>query len=501
MKLQIYLILLVLFSISCKSKENDRPVILKQNNANKKEKLVLISKNKTNKKTNIGSGINIQNFNRIDLDLDKSIDTVRLKSSKYQKLYIRNDNYFKVILCYNTDTIYINVDENQSKVSFKTRKLKKYDTLSLDNIYKQNSKKLIISHNKLFKKFMNRDKFSNKITANENIIKSDVEGFRKLDISLEKKLKRKKEIIKKLEKENLISIVNAKYEISQLEFKYFTALVNSYNLSNDSYFLEKIKDNFFNNNKAFKDSFISYGYLNLFLTKVILNKEKAIFPNYGKAYKLLDDFFKNDVLRLFKEFCLHQMGQQNQATTTLLKFYDLYKKKYIENDFTKLFESKYLVKEKITVTPKSVSVIDTDLKATTLEEIVKKHNGSLIYVDFWASWCGPCLAEMPNSKKIQKEFENKKIVFIYISIDTDKNKWLKSYKKQNINNNNYLALNYPNANFYSETELKTIPRYMIFDTKGKIIDENAPRPSEKRLKDIFTEFTKNKIPKIFSREE
>ena len=240
MKLHIYLILLVLFSIACKSKEHDRPVILEQNNADKKEKLVLILKNKTNKKTNIGSGINIQNFNRIDLDLEKSIDTVRLKSSKYQKLYIRNDNFFKVILCYNTDTIYINVDENQSKVSFKTRKLKKYDTLSLDNIYQQNLKKLIISHNKLFKKFMKRDKLSNKIIANENIIKSDIEGFRKLDISLEKKLKRKKEIIKKLEKENLISIVNSKYEISQLEFKYFTALVNSYNLSNDSYFLEKI---------------------------------------------------------------------------------------------------------------------------------------------------------------------------------------------------------------------------------------------------------------------
>ena len=117
----------------------------------------------------------------------------------------------------------------------------------------------------------------------------------------------------------------------------------------------------------------------------------------------------------------------------------------------------------------------------------------MIYIDFWASWCDPCRKEMKKSKELHEKLKNQKITFVYISIDADKDKWVQAIKEENLMSNNmYLALNYPNAKFYTELNLKTIPRYMIFDNEGKLLLEDAPRPSETRLKEFIYDYLKLK---------
>lgn len=115
----------------------------------------------------------------------------------------------------------MNIYDYDTKIQFKNRVLKKYDTLSLEDIYKLNSKDIILNHNKLYEKFMKVDESSNRITPNYQEIKSDVVAFRKLDESSEKKFYRKKQILKNIFDKNLISSVNYDYELSQLNFKYF----------------------------------------------------------------------------------------------------------------------------------------------------------------------------------------------------------------------------------------------------------------------------------------
>lgn len=113
----------------------------------------------------------------------------------------------------------------------------------------------------------------------------------------------------------------------------------------------------------------------------------------------------------------------------------------------------------------------------SFQGILNKHKDEVIYLDFWASWCGPCKREMPYSLQMQEHFKGKKVVFIYMSADQNPNSWKNAIKSLQITGEHYLL----NKKVYSErnkvVEVKYIPRYMIYDKSGKLITDNAPRPS------------------------
>lgn len=87
---------------------------------------------------------------------------------------------------------------------------------------------------------------------------------------------------------------------------------------------------------------------------------------------------------------------------------------------------------------------------------------------------------MPASKKLSEKYKN--IKFIYISIDKNFDSWLKAFTKDGIIvQNNYLALNYSEATFFNKIQLKTIPRYLIFNKEGQLINSNAPTPNSDEI--------------------
>jgi len=124
-----------------------------------------------------------------------------------------------------------------------------------------------------------------------------------------------------------------------------------------------------------------------------------------------------------------------------------------------------------------------------LQKIIEKNKGKLIYIDFWASWCSPCRAEMPYSLSLKKEYLNSKIEFLYISTDTRNSDWLQALKEEKISNSSsYLLLNSDNAPIINKNKIFTIPRYMLIDKNGAIIDPDAPRPSDPKLKVLIKKY-------------
>jgi len=97
---------------------------------------------------------------------------------------------------------------------------------------------------------------------------------------------------------------------------------------------------------------------------------------------------------------------------------------------------------------------------------------------------------MPESKKLIIDYKNKDVVFLFISIDKSHKSWKKAQADENIMfyKHNTLAINYPNAKFYKDLNLKSIPRYLIFNKKGELVHKNAPSPSSKELQSLLNKY-------------
>ncbi len=123
----------------------------------------------------------------------------------------------------------------------------------------------------------------------------------------------------------------------------------------------------------------------------------------------------------------------------------------------------------------------------TFDEIIKELNGKVVLVDFWASWCAPCRMEMPQLEKVKEQFDETKFQIVEISIDDDYNAWERASQIENLSDekHSYHISNWKKSNLYKNYNINTIPRYILIDKNGKIINADAPRPSNSLLADLI----------------
>jgi len=131
---------------------------------------------------------------------------------------------------------------------------------------------------------------------------------------------------------------------------------------------------------------------------------------------------------------------------------------------------------------KGVEAIDFELLNVKEEkvnfwDIIKR--GKITYIDFWATWCGPCCMEIPFVEKLVEKYKgNNKIQFVSISLDNDLVKWHGKLDRDKPTWEQYVIPENFNSKFAKEYNIKGIPRFMIFDGEGRIININAERPSD-----------------------
>ncbi len=121
---------------------------------------------------------------------------------------------------------------------------------------------------------------------------------------------------------------------------------------------------------------------------------------------------------------------------------------------------------------------------------LKDFKGKFVYVDVWATWCGPCKQQIPFMKKIEEKYhKNRKIAFVSISIDDLKKKeaWKKMVKEKEMAGVQLFANNSWDSEFVKSYGINGIPRFLLIDPLGNIVDADAPRPSDPRLIELFKE--------------
>ena len=111
--------------------------------------------------------------------------------------------------------------------------------------------------------------------------------------------------------------------------------------------------------------------------------------------------------------------------------------------------------------------------------------GRLVYIDVWATWCGPCIAEIPSLDQLQKDYENKDIVFLSVSVDTDKEAWEKMLTEYQLGGVQLWADGW--SQITKSYAIFGIPRFMLVDKSGELIAVDAPRPSSNEIRSMIDE--------------
>jgi thiol-disulfide isomerase/thioredoxin len=123
---------------------------------------------------------------------------------------------------------------------------------------------------------------------------------------------------------------------------------------------------------------------------------------------------------------------------------------------------------------------DLAVDFTAIDNQGKKINlsslkGKVIYVDLWATWCGPCMAEMPHFEKLKQQYaSNKEVVFVSLSIDDDAALWKTNLRKRKAGGYQWLI----NRNKLQAYNIVGIPRSLLIDKNFKMVNMVAPMPSD-----------------------
>jgi thiol-disulfide isomerase/thioredoxin len=116
----------------------------------------------------------------------------------------------------------------------------------------------------------------------------------------------------------------------------------------------------------------------------------------------------------------------------------------------------------------------------------KDFKGNYLLLDFWASYCKPCIANFPYEKKLETKYKGKPIKFIYVSLDRDKEDWKNAINKYNLSGIHLSDFNGMDGMLPVYCKVYTgIPRYVLISKEGKIINYNTPQPISQNLETLL----------------
>jgi thiol-disulfide isomerase/thioredoxin len=194
--------------------------------------------------------------------------------------------------------------------------------------------------------------------------------------------------------------------------------------------------------------------------------------------KIMMDMIGNDTVKAF--FLKDQLGVNEWNNLSEFKaiyqpfekytFPPTVKKKYQEVYEGFIGDTVYLGKSSY-----NFSLTDTSGRAVTMKDF----KGKVIFIDAWATWCGPCREQLPFLKEVEEEYkDNKDIVFMGISIDRakDQEKWLSFIQKEKLQGVQLLD---SSKEFRERYGVNSVPRFLLIDRQGNWIEVRCPRPEAK----------------------
>lgn len=212
------------------------------------------------------------------------------------------------------------------------------------------------------------------------------------------------------------------------------------------------------------------------------NKDiKSIYEKTLCQMNYLADNLQNDKVRqtLLNVLAIEQVEQYGtQNIDDLLSIYNTY---VSDSTLRFMFKEKcdaWDLVRKGKLSP-DFKACDLNGKIYTLADF----KGKYVYIDLWATWCGPCRREAPFFQKLIKEYEGKNITFISLSTDAKKSDWINMLSKQKMSGVQlYLGAG---SDFQKAYRADGIPHFILLNPEGIIISNNMLRPSSEDIRNYL----------------
>ena len=309
------------------------------------------------------------------------------------------------------------------------------------------------------------------------------------------KLNKAKEFSKKLvEKSNLNDAVK-KIELKNIDYNYVNNL-NRYE-SYHAYFAKKkdfkasesfpnpVKGMDLNNEEDYKNSSAYRNIIGSNYSKLAAEKAEKDDSDYSLNYM---NFVKekatnkNIADKLLYDNAKYGITYTEQLSEFYKKFMEYSSNEENKKEITKTY-NKLKVTAKGQPSPKFVDYENHKGGTTSLDDL----KGKYVYVDVWATWCGPCKKEIPYLKKVEKQYHGKNIEFVSMSVDAKKDHgaWKKMVADKQLGGIQLFADKSWNSKFVKDYVIQGIPRFILINPEGNIVTANAPRPSSEKLIKLF----------------
>ncbi len=125
-----------------------------------------------------------------------------------------------------------------------------------------------------------------------------------------------------------------------------------------------------------------------------------------------------------------------------------------------------------------------------MDSVIQNNKDKVIYMDCWATWCGPCKAEMPNSKKLMKEMQGKDVAFVYLCIDSQEKIWKATLAELQLTGQHYFLTQEQSNDLRKIFEINGVPYYFIINKNGVIIEKGShlrPNRVKKNIEELLLE--------------
>ncbi|BAO77553.1 TlpA family protein disulfide reductase [Winogradskyella sp. PG-2] len=245
-----------------------------------------------------------------------------------------------------------------------------------------------------------------------------------------------------------------------------------------------------------------------FTKSMVFGGDASDINNFSlQSYLISSEYFTQELI---------SNGNQENLDTAIKNYnlaYENLKKKYVDVDSThtaqmdnniemqakqlkKFMASKIAMRAQFPKGQASPSFVNYENFAggnTSLSDL----KGKYVYMDIWATWCGPCIREIPSLKKIEDQFKDRNIEFVSISVDEGRGYkgdaaaayqgWKKMVAEKELGGMQLLADNGFRSEFIQKYKINGIPRFILIDPEGNIVNADAPRPSNPQLVELFNE--------------